>query len=80
MRLSDLLSYISENENVYVWLDGKIVAEYNGRDSISLKYNDFEVEKETLRKAVQMIKYRDKVLDLVLRLESGEVENYAENN
>ena len=34
-------------------------------------------EKETLRKAVQMIKYRDKVLDLVLRLESGEVENYA---
>lgn len=48
MRLSDLLSYISENENVYVWLDGKIVAEYNGRDSISLKYNDFEVEKEVL--------------------------------
>lgn len=37
-------------------------------------------EKETLRKAVQMIKYRDKVLDLVLRLESEEVENYAENN
>ena len=36
-------------------------------------------EKETLRKAVQMIKYRDKVLDLVLKLESGEVENYAEN-
>lgn len=36
-------------------------------------------EKETLRKAVQMIKYRDKVLDLILRLESGEVENYAEN-
>lgn len=36
-------------------------------------------EKETLRKAVQMIKYRDKVLDLVLRLESGEVDNYAEN-
>ena len=36
-------------------------------------------EKETLKKAVQMIKYRDKVLDLVLRLESEEVENYAEN-
>ena len=36
-------------------------------------------EKEILRKAVQMIKYRDEVLDLVLRLESGEVENYAEN-
>lgn len=41
--------------------------------------DEFE-EKETLRKAVQMIKYRDKVLDLVLRLESGEIENYAENN
>lgn len=26
-------------------------------------------EKETLRKAVQMIKYRDKILDLILRLE-----------
>ena len=36
-------------------------------------------EKETLRKAIQMIKYRDKVLDLVLRLESGEVEKYVEN-
>ena len=50
MRLSDLLSYISENENVYVWFDGKIVAEYNGGDSISLKYNDFEVEMGSLRK------------------------------
>lgn len=27
MRLDDLLSYISENENVYVWLDGKTGAE-----------------------------------------------------
>lgn len=36
-------------------------------------------EKETIRKAVRMIKYRDKVLDLVLRLESEEVENYAKN-
>lgn len=35
--------------------------------------------KETLRKAVQYIKWRDKVLDLVLRLESEEIENYAEN-
>ena len=37
-------------------------------------------EKETLRKAVQMIKYRDKVLDLVLMLKSEEVENYAQNS
>ena len=36
-------------------------------------------EKETLREAVKMIKWRDKVLDLVLRLESEEVKNYAEN-
>lgn len=36
-------------------------------------------EKETLRKAVQHIKWRDKVLDLVLMLESDEVKNYAEN-
>ena len=43
------------------------------------KWKDKFEEKETLRKAVQMIKYRDKVLDLVLRLESEEVENYAEN-
>lgn len=34
-------------------------------------------EKEILRKAVQMIKYRDKVLDIVLKLESGAIENYA---
>ena len=34
-------------------------------------------EKETLRKAVRNIKWRDKVLDLVLRLESDEVESYA---
>lgn len=38
------------------------------------------IDKEAMRKMVQMIKYRDKVLDLVLRLESTEVENYAENN
>ena len=36
-------------------------------------------EKETLRKAVQYIKWRDKVLDLVLRLESEGIENYAED-
>lgn len=36
-------------------------------------------EKETLRKAVRNIKWRDKVLDLVLRLESDEVESYADS-
>lgn len=34
-------------------------------------------EKETLRKAIQNIKWRDKVLDLVLNLESDEVESYV---
>lgn len=33
-------------------------------------------EKETLRKAVRNIKWRDKVLDLVLKLESDGIENY----
>lgn len=39
--------------------------------------DEFE-EKETLRKAVRYIKWRDKVLDLVLGLESDEVESYAD--
>lgn len=34
-------------------------------------------EKETLRKAVWNIKWRDKVLDLVLSLESEEIESYV---
>ena len=34
-------------------------------------------EKDTLRKAIQNIKWRDKVLDLVLNLESDEVESYV---
>lgn len=37
------------------------------------------VEKKTLLRAVRMIKWRDKVLDLVLNLESEGIENYAEN-
>ena len=39
--------------------------------------DEFE-EKETLRKASQYIKWRDKILDLVLSLESDEVESYAD--
>ena len=34
-------------------------------------------EKTTLKKAVQDIKWRDKVLDLVMRLDSDEIKNYA---
>lgn len=50
MRLGDLLPYISENENVYIWLEGKIIAEYNGKDSIPLEYNDFYMENGSLKK------------------------------
>lgn len=35
-------------------------------------------EKETLRKASQMLKWKEKILNLVLMLDSEEVENYAE--
>ena len=37
------------------------------------------IDKETMRKMVQIVKYKNQVLDLILRLESDEVENYAEN-
>lgn len=68
--------YIPEAEaKKLMWEAEKQLVEY-GIDIIPDEFG----EKETLRKAVQMIKYRDKVLDLVLRLESGEIENYAENN
>lgn len=66
--------YIPEAEaKDLMWEAEKQLVEY-GIDIIPDEFG----EKETLRKAVQMIKYRDKVLDLVLMLESGEVENYAE--
>lgn len=67
--------YIPEaNEKDLMYETERQLVEY-GIDIIPDEFG----EKETLRKAVQMIKYRDKVLDLVLRLESGEVKNYAEN-
>lgn len=40
--------------------------------------DEYAEQKETLRKAVRNIKYKDKVLNFVLMLESEEVENYAE--
>ena len=68
--------YIPEAEEKELFYEAeKQLVEYG----IDIIPDEFE-EKETLRKAVQMIKYRDKVLDLVLRLESGEIENYAQNN
>lgn len=67
--------YIPEAEaKDLMWEAEKQLVEY-GIDIIPDEFG----EKETLRKAVRNIKWKDKVLDLVLRLESGEVENYAEN-
>ena len=68
-------NYIPEAEaRDLMWEAEKQLVQY-GIDIIPDEFG----EKETLREAVQIIKWRDKVLDLVLRLESGEVENYAEN-
>ena len=65
--------YIPEAEaKDLMWEAEKQLVEY-GIDIIPDEFG----EKETLRKAVRNIKWKDKVLDLVLRLESGEVENYA---
>ena len=67
-------NYIPEAESKELYYEAmKQLVEY-GIDIIPDEFG----EKETLRKAVQMIKYRDKVLDLVLSLESAEIENYAE--
>lgn len=65
-------NYIPEAESKELYYEAmKQLVEY-GIDIIPDEFG----EKETLRKAVQMIKYRDKVLDLVLSLESAEIENY----
>ena len=59
--------YIPEAEaKDLMWEAEKQLVEY-GIDIIPDEFG----EKETLRKAVRNIKWKDKVLDLVLRLESG---------
>ena len=58
MRLDELLVCISENENVYVFLDDEMVAEYNGRDSIPLEYNSYEIEYGSLRRCENGIEVR----------------------
>lgn len=44
---------------------------------IDIMPDEYAEQKETLRKAVRNIKYKDKVLNFVLMLESEKVENYA---
>ena len=34
MKLEDVLSIVSESRNLYVWENGEIIAQYDGRDSI----------------------------------------------
>ena len=44
MRLEELLQLLSENKNVNVWLNGELVARYDGRDSIPEYFNSHFVE------------------------------------
>lgn len=68
--------YIPEAEaKDLMWEAEKQLVEYG----IDIMPDEYAEQKETLRKAVRNIKYKDKVLNFVLMLESEEVENYAEN-
>ena len=68
--------YIPEAEaKDLMWEAEKQLVEYG----IDIMPDEYSEQKETLRKAVRNIKYKDKVLNFVLMLESEEVENYAKN-
>lgn len=45
MTLGELLDMLSENKNVNVWLNGQMVARYDGRDSISEHFNHHFVDR-----------------------------------
>lgn len=44
MKLESILTIVSEARNMYVWDNGEIIAQYDGRDSIPVELNDREVE------------------------------------
>lgn len=44
MKLEELLLTTSEHRNMYIWDNGEIIAQYNGRDSIPEELNNREVE------------------------------------
>lgn len=44
MKLEEILLIVSEHRNMYVWDNGEIIAQYDGRDSIPEELNDREVE------------------------------------
>lgn len=56
MRLGDLLPYISENETVYVWLENKMISEYNGKDSIPVEHNNLHVCEGGIEKGLKGIR------------------------
>lgn len=44
MKLIELLLITSEHRNMYIWENGEIIAQYDGRDSILEELNDRVVE------------------------------------
>lgn len=44
MKLIELLLITSEHRNMYIWENGEIIAQYDGRDSIPEELNDREIE------------------------------------
>lgn len=44
MKLIELLLITSEHRNMYIWENGEIIAQYDGRDSIPGELNDRVVE------------------------------------
>lgn len=43
MKLTDLFSILSEHDNIDIYHDNVLVAQYDGRNSIDEIYNDREV-------------------------------------
>lgn len=43
MKLTDLFSILSEHDNIDVYRDNVIVAQYDGKNSIDEIYNDSEI-------------------------------------
>ena len=44
MKLIELLLITSELRNMYIWENGEIIAQYDGRDSIPEELNNREIE------------------------------------
>jgi len=44
MKLIELLLITSEARDMYIWENGEIIAQYDGRDSIPEELNDREIE------------------------------------